>query len=56
MERIAYFFDGFNIYHSLDDDKKFHKYKWLDFYKLAEVFTKKSQEIVSVNYFTAYQY
>jgi len=56
MERVAYFFDGFNIYHSLDDVEEYHKYKWLDYFKLAEVYTKKSQQIVYVKYFTAYQY
>jgi len=54
MERVSYFFDGFNNYHALDEKIEYHKYKWLDYYKLAEIFTKKSQQIVSVNYFTAY--
>jgi len=54
MERIAYFFDGFNNYHAIDEEECYHKYKWLDYYKLAEIFTKKSQHIASVTYFTSY--
>ncbi len=54
MERIAYFFDGFNIYFSLKF-RNYNKYKWLNYYKLAEVLTPRSKQIVSVNYFSAYQ-
>ncbi len=54
MERLAYFFDGFSIYHSLKYNSRYHKFMWLDYYKLAQIFTKKTQTIVSVTYFTAY--
>lgn len=43
------------MYHSIDEKKAFHKYKWLDYRRIAEIFTPRSNTIVSVNYFTAYQ-
>lgn len=55
MNRRAFFFDGFNIYHSLKDNLNYHKYKWLDYYALAKAFVTKKDEIVCVNYFTAYR-
>lgn len=66
MARVSFFFDGFNIYHSLKDypkpgtsdpfnyKPKYHKYLWLDFYSLAERFVRKQDTISSVYYFTAY--
>lgn len=54
MERLAYFFDGFSVYHSLKGNSRYHKFMWLDYYKLAQIFTKKTQNIVSVTYYTAY--
>lgn len=55
MNRILFIFDGFNIYHSIDENNNYHKYKWLDYYALANAFLRKSDEITSVNYLTAYQ-
>lgn len=54
MDRVSFFFDGFNIYHSLKNNPKYNKYKWLDYSALAKAFVKKSEQIVSINYFTAY--
>ena len=30
MERVVAFVDGFNLYHSLEDDTAYKKYKWLN--------------------------
>src|SRR3989339_1276121 len=54
MNRLIFLFDGFNVYHALQKHKKYHKYKWLDYAALAKAFAKKTDEIVSINYFTAY--
>jgi uncharacterized LabA/DUF88 family protein len=54
MKRILFFVDGFNIYHALDDDPKYHKYKWLDYSNLAKRFVSKQDQIVGIFYFTAY--
>jgi len=52
--RVAVFIDGFNLYHALDDNQYYHKYKWLDLTKLAHCFAGVKDEIVDVFYFTTY--
>jgi uncharacterized LabA/DUF88 family protein len=60
MARVKFFIDGFNVYHSLNvyDHKnhiyKYRKYLWLDYYALAERFTRRQDTIEGVYYFTAY--
>jgi uncharacterized LabA/DUF88 family protein len=50
-----FFVDGFNLYHALDGNLSFHKYKWLDLRKLALHFSMPPYEILQgVRYFTAY--
>ncbi len=52
--RIAFFIDGFNVYHALDYKSAYHKYKWLNLRKLAECFVLSRETIVGLFYFTAY--
>ncbi len=54
MNRIIVFIDGFNLYHALDNNPDYRKYKWLDFSKLARCFVKKSDSIERIIYFTAF--
>jgi uncharacterized LabA/DUF88 family protein len=66
MDRVMFFIDGFNVYHSLNIfslQKKgsikykhfeFRKYLWLDLRSLAERFTRKQDTISGVFYFSAY--
>jgi len=64
MARVMFFFDGFNVYHSLREFhfdntagkniRNYEKYKWLDLYQLAKMFVKKEDVIDEVYYFTAY--
>ncbi len=54
MERTAYYFDGFNIYHMLD--RFCPEYKWLNLYNLAKAHLKPNQKLVEVYYFTALAY
>jgi hypothetical protein len=50
-----FFVDGFNLYHSLDNEIRFHKYKWLDLHALALQFSHLPYEALrQVRYFTAY--
>jgi len=51
--RTAFFIDGFNVYHSIANNHLFHKYKWLNYRKLAECFTTKTETIQVIYYFTA---
>ena len=53
MSRVKFFFDGFNVYHSLQREARFHKYKWLDYSKLARLFVRRQDRIVDILYFTA---
>lgn len=53
MNRIIVFIDGFNLYHAIDKNPSYHKYKWLDFSKLAQCFVTKSDTIEEIIYFTA---
>lgn len=54
MRRIEFFIDGFNVYHALDGDPKYHKYKWLDYSALVKCFVSPKDQIVDILYFTAY--
>ena len=51
MQRRVFFIDGFNLYHALDDEPKWHKYKWLDLRRLTECYYPKGAH--RVLYFTA---
>lgn len=55
MKRSMFFVDGFNLYHSLDNEPRFHKYKWLNLWQLALQFSHQPYEDLKyVKYFTAY--
>ncbi|MBN2468565.1 MAG: NYN domain-containing protein, partial [Deltaproteobacteria bacterium] len=54
--RTLVLIDGFNVYHALDAIPEFHKYKWLNYEKLASVFVQSQDTIAKVTYFTAYAY
>lgn len=53
MNRIVFFIDGFNLYHALAEKPEYYKYKWIDLFKLANCFIKKTEKIVGIYYFTA---
>lgn len=53
MSRIIFFIDGFNLYHALNNERKYHRYKWLDFSKLANAYVSRKDTIVDIYYFTA---
>lgn len=61
MKKIGCYFDGFNIYHALDELSKKndpHKehIKWLDLYRLCHVYIDENKHNIElVKYFTAYQ-
>jgi hypothetical protein len=60
MARIAFFIDGFNLYHALDyfgtgpDHFKYRRYKWLNLHKLASLFVGRLDSLQHVLLFTAY--
>jgi uncharacterized LabA/DUF88 family protein len=57
MERVIFYFDGFNFYNGLKNKCKqapdWKKYYWLDFVKFCQQFTSAEQTIEMVKYFTA---
>ena len=53
-ERIAIYYDGFNLYHALCDLKANHL-KWVNLWQLSELLiSRRSQSLVSVVYFSSY--
>ena len=50
MPRIAFFIDGFNVYHALDERKKYWKYKWLNYAKLANCYITTKDTLKDIFY------
>ena len=53
MRRVACYFDGFNLYHAIDDLRKPHL-KWLDISALATSLCRADETLVKTAYFSAY--
>lgn len=51
MQRISFFIDGFNLYHSLKQTAR--QNRWLDLYALCSSFLKPEEKIERIYYFTA---
>lgn len=51
MPRIIALVDGFNLYHSLEENPGYHKYKWLDIEKLLKTYFPVGLE--EIFYFTS---
>src|SRR3989338_1758203 len=54
MRKLAFFIDGFNLYHAIKDNKSLHKYKWLDLAKFCRSFCRSDDVVQEIFYFTAY--
>lgn len=60
MAKVAFFIDGFNLYHALDylesgsDHFRYRKYKWLNLYKFASLFVGRLDKLEQVILFTAF--
>lgn len=53
MVRIAVYFDGFNLYHAIDELKRPHL-KWVDLSALAHSMCREGEDLVKTAYFSAY--
>ncbi len=51
--RVIVFIDGFNLYHSLDENPAFHRYKWLNLTSLASHFINQRELLQDLYYFTS---
>lgn len=54
MARVLCFIDGFNLYHALDGNRAYHKYKWLDYVAFANCYVMGRDRLAGVYLFTAY--
>ena len=54
MKRVVFYIDGFNLFHALDENYNFHKYKWLNLDKLSRCFITSQYTLREVFYFTSY--
>lgn len=54
MRRVAFYIDGFNVYHALQENPEYWKYKWLSYAKLAQCYVTAADRVVKICYFTAY--
>jgi uncharacterized LabA/DUF88 family protein len=55
MARISVFIDGFNLYHSIVNEKfpSLAKYRWLNIAKLVEIFVSPKKHTIKIFYFTS---
>jgi uncharacterized LabA/DUF88 family protein len=53
MSRYFFYIDGFNVYYSLNN-RRFRKYKWLNYRKVAESIAKPEDNIAGIFYFTTF--
>ena len=54
MGRYSFYVDGFNVYYALNDNRRYRKYKWLDYRRLAELVIGPKDSVADVFYFTAF--
>jgi uncharacterized LabA/DUF88 family protein len=54
MSRYCFYVDGFNVYYALQERPAYHKYKWLNYRKLAESVTGNKDTIEGIFYFTTF--
>jgi uncharacterized LabA/DUF88 family protein len=52
--KACVFIDGFNLFHAIDCNWNYHKYKWLDLQKLSRAFLPSADQLIDIYYFTAY--
>lgn len=52
MKRVSVLIDGFNLYHSLENNPELRSYKWLNVTSLAKSFLRRDEELVSATFFT----
>jgi len=52
MSKVYFLVDGFNLYHALDTNPSWHKFKWLSLKRLAQCYILGSDTIEGIEYFT----
>jgi hypothetical protein len=54
MARVSVFIDGFNVYHALENNPAYRKYKWLDYAALARCYIGGRDVLEKIYLFTAF--
>jgi len=54
MAKVYFFVDGFNLYHALNANPSWHKFKWLSLTRLAECYLLGSDKLEGIEYFTTF--
>lgn len=54
MNRVQFFIDGFNLYHSLMRSPALRGYRWLNFTRLAESVLTVRESLAGIYFFTAF--
>ncbi|NUP91161.1 MAG: NYN domain-containing protein [Candidatus Sumerlaeia bacterium] len=54
MGTVDFFIDGFNVYHALQGNPAYRKYKWLDYAALARCYVGGNDQVGRVNLYTAF--
>lgn len=58
MSRIAFFIDGFNLFHALDyfpsgpDHSRYHRFKWVSLTRLSNCYVTRKDKVEGILYFT----
>lgn len=52
MAKVYSFVDGFNLYHALDTNPAWHRFKWISLTRLAQCYVLGSDTIEGIEYFT----
>jgi uncharacterized LabA/DUF88 family protein len=52
MAKVYFFVDGFNLYHALQANAAWHKFKWLSLTRLAHCYLLRGDTLEAVEFFT----
>lgn len=52
-KRVTVYIDGFNLYHAIDEACKTH-HKWVNLFSLANSMLRDGEQLVAVNYYSAF--
>ncbi len=53
MTKVVFFIDGFNLYHALNSNRNYFKYKWTNLSELSKRFITSREKLEGIYYFTA---
>jgi len=54
MSRVIVIVDAFNLYHALEENTSYHKYKWLNLEKFSKCFIEPRDTVAEILFFTSF--